>query len=840
MKLIKKILLSVALCGIGCSVHAQVKEPNPYDNLRPWVDDSTKALTKVFYTGEWGGFLGEDATIERNAAENKVSKKYKGERYDSETRKSYETSITETWTYTENRNLGWVLYKKEEVDSLGNLLAEIVQTRVLADDGKVLKEEEISRDLKTEISDTIKSENGVPVYMTGYTQKMQNDTTVFTADYGGVKMYDKNGKLIYDEIPQILRFSYGYNSKGQQTWYRNESWNAEKGAYETSLFRESTYNDAGVLTKIEQKQQDATTGELIPSSQTVYIFDEKGLVVEDEFYTWNATSGEYKYKSGTEYGYDSKNRLIMIRAGREQRDYVYDDKGNLTLAFFFETSNYYGGNYMVCEYEGGEKKYEAFDASKYPTDSYPANSPVAQHGKLQVSGKNIVDVNGEVVVLKGISTHDIFWMKSCYKESAIDAMVDDWGINVFRIASYAEEYVKSESEGNNRKAFIDELVDICAQKGVYCIIDWHVLNKGTNDPWTVIDEAKEFFDYMSKTHAGKAHVMYELCNEPNGDVSWARIKSYAQEVIDVIVKNDPNSIIITGTPVWSQRVIAAADSPLDYPNSMYTLHFYADTHKEDLREHADQAIAKGCPIFVSEFGTCNSSGNGGFNPTESVKWFKWMKENNISWANWSWADKKETASILKPGSCGSDMWHRFTGSGALIHWALTNSELSGEDSIKLAAKAYEKDTYLSYIKERIDYVGECIAENPSLLEEGDVAALIDCAYRKDCEKEDPALSQEENYDRLASCIKDKKSSVNVVPQLWGVSAYPNPVSDVLTVDYVGSDYVVSLIDVKGVTVLNQECENGRTEINVSYLAPGAYLLKVESNGKYYLEKIQKN
>ena len=387
---------------------------------------------------------------------------------------------------------------------------------------------------------------------------------------------------------------------------------------------------------------------------------------------------------------------------------------------------------------------------------------------------------------------------------------------------------------------IDELVDICAQKGVYCIIDWHILNKNTNDPWYAMDQAKEFFDYMSKKHAGKAHVMYELCNEPNGNISWARIKSYAQEVIDVIVKNDPNSIIITGTPVWSQRVIAAADSPLDYPNSMYTLHFYADTHKEDLREHADQAIAKGCPIFVSEFGTCNSSGNGGFNPTESVKWFKWMKENNISWANWSWADKKETASILKPGSCGSDMWHRFTGSGALIHWALTNSELSGEDSIKLAAKAYEKDTYLSYIKERIDYVGECIAENPSLLEEGDVAALIDCAYRKDCEKEDPALSQEENYDRLASCIKDKKSSVNVVPQLWGVSAYPNPVSDVLTVDYVGSDYVVSLIDMKGVTVLNQECENGRSEINVSYLAPGAYLLKVESNGKYYLEKIQKN
>lgn len=842
MKLIKKFLLSVALCGIGSSAMAQ-NFKDPLLSLKPWVDDSTSGLVKVFYTGEWGGFLSEDPlVITRDAEANKVSLKTQSLKIDEISGEEIKVETLKTWIYTDNRNLGWVSYESVTTDSLGNVLSLDKETRTYGEDGSLLTEERISQNLQTDYSDTIKIENGRKVYHSGYTKTERNDTTIFTDKYGIYEMFDANGNLIHSEIPGSLRYSYGYNKKNQKIWSEGASWNAELNKFVTYNRTDYVYNEKDLLQKTESSFLNTETGEVVPLTLGEYIYNDKGLLIEDMFSEWNASTGKYVYKRGREYGYDSQDRLILKTDGKVQDDYVYDHNGNLSLWFNFTkgSNGYYSGQYVNFVYEGGEKKYEAFDPAKYPTDNYPANSPVAKHGKLQVSGKNIVDVNGEVVVLKGISTHDIFWMKSCYKESAIDAMVDDWGINVFRIASYAEEYVKSESEGNNRKAFIDELVDICAQKGVYCIIDWHVLNKGTNDPWTVIDEAKEFFDYMSKTHAGKAHVMYELCNEPNGDVSWARIKSYAQEVIDVIVKNDPNSIIITGTPVWSQRVIAAADSPLDYPNSMYTLHFYADTHKEDLREHADQAIAKGCPIFVSEFGTCNSSGNGGFNPTESVKWFKWMKENNISWANWSWADKKETASILKPGSCGSDMWHRFTGSGALIHWALTNSELSGEDSIKLAAKAYEKDTYLSYIKERIDYVGECIAENPSLLEEGDVAALIDCAYRKDCEKEDPALSQEENYDRLASCIKDKKSSVNVVPQLWGVSAYPNPVSDVLTVDYVGSDYVVSLIDVKGVTVLNQECENGRTEINVSYLAPGAYLLKVESNGKYYLEKIQKN
>ncbi len=33
---------------------------------------------------------------------------------------------------------------------------------------------------------------------------------------------------------------------------------------------------------------------------------------------------------------------------------------------------------------------------------------------------------------------------------------------------------------------------------------------------------------------------------------------------------------------------------------MYTLHFYAATHKAWLRERADYALKKGLPIFVSE------------------------------------------------------------------------------------------------------------------------------------------------------------------------------------------------------------------------------------------------
>ncbi len=54
----------------------------------------------------------------------------------------------------------------------------------------------------------------------------------------------------------------------------------------------------------------------------------------------------------------------------------------------------------------------------------------------------------------------------------------------------------------------------------------------------------------------------------------------------------------------------AAGSPLSYDNIMYSLHFYAGTHKADLRNKAKKAINAGLALFVTEWGTTDASGNG--------------------------------------------------------------------------------------------------------------------------------------------------------------------------------------------------------------------------------------
>jgi len=132
--------------------------------------------------------------------------------------------------------------------------------------------------------------------------------------------------------------------------------------------------------------------------------------------------------------------------------------------------------------------------------------------------------------------------------------------------------------------------------------------------------------------------------------------------------HDPDNIVIVGTRQWSQMVSEAAADPIKDKQVVYTLHYYAGTHKQWLREEARKAMDKGVALFVSEFGTCDASGNGHLDPEESAIWFAFLNEHKISWCNWSIADKDETASALKPNANGEGHWPKnmITPSGKIV------------------------------------------------------------------------------------------------------------------------------------------------------------------------------
>jgi endoglucanase len=275
--------------------------------------------------------------------------------------------------------------------------------------------------------------------------------------------------------------------------------------------------------------------------------------------------------------------------------------------------------------------------------------PVKVHGQLHVDKTQLKDQYGNDVVLRGMSFgwHN-FWPRF-YNAGAVKTLHEDWGATVVRAAMGVEPKDGYIQKPEWSKEKIEAVVDGAIKEGIYVIIDWHSHH-------IRLEEAKTFFKEMAEKYHQYPNIIYEIFNEPEYD-SWADVKAYSMEVISTIRAIDKKNIILVGCPHWDQDIDLPANNPIKgYDNLMYTLHYYAATHKQNLRDKADAALEKGLPIFISESAGMEATGNGPINKEEWQKWITWSEKNKISWITWSVSDKDETCSVLKAGAASDGDW----------------------------------------------------------------------------------------------------------------------------------------------------------------------------------------
>ena len=284
------------------------------------------------------------------------------------------------------------------------------------------------------------------------------------------------------------------------------------------------------------------------------------------------------------------------------------------------------------------------------------STPYGQHGALHVENGKLTDADGNTVQLYGMSTHGIAWFPQYINYDSFRTLRDDWNTNCIRLAMYTAEYGGYCAGGDKEqlKQLVRDGVSYATELGMYVIVDWHILSDC--DPNQNKDEAIAFFREMSEAFADNDNVLYEICNEPNSGTSWDSIKSYAEEVIPVIREQKPDAVILVGTPTWSQEIDKAAASPLTFDNIMYTLHFYAGTHKDDLRNRLETCAQNNLPVFVSEFGMCDASGNGANDFDSTTKWLDLLNKYQISFCCWNLANKDESSSVFKAASTALSDW----------------------------------------------------------------------------------------------------------------------------------------------------------------------------------------
>ncbi|RRR99395.1 cellulase family glycosylhydrolase [Glycomyces terrestris] len=288
-----------------------------------------------------------------------------------------------------------------------------------------------------------------------------------------------------------------------------------------------------------------------------------------------------------------------------------------------------------------------------PTDP-PAGTPVERHGKLSVCGNNMCNEDGQEIQLRGVSSMWLHWQTQPYAQnlSALEWMRDNWNIEVFRVAMGVEPAGAYLDDPNRWKSEVETVIQNAAEAGVYVIVDFHAHQAHQHQ-----SEAVAFFTDLADRYGHLPNVIWEPYNEPE-QVSWSTVKAYHQAVVAAIRAQDPDNLVVLGTPTWSQDVDVAAASPVSGTNLMYTLHFYSCTHTQWNRDKANTALNAGLALFVTEWGA--SAADGGLDGRvcldEAQRWVDWMAANKISWTAWKLDVGNDSTNLLSAGAPVTGGW----------------------------------------------------------------------------------------------------------------------------------------------------------------------------------------
>ena len=265
------------------------------------------------------------------------------------------------------------------------------------------------------------------------------------------------------------------------------------------------------------------------------------------------------------------------------------------------------------------------------------------NGALHVDGQVLADRKGQEAVLRGLSNHGLTWFPEFVDESFFRQLSTDWDCSLIRLPMYSDIYCSDDIAKERSLDLVEKGIEAAIAADMYVIVDWHILDD--YNPLMHRDEAAEFFRMISEKYGAIPNILYEICNEPNGETTWADIKNYAAEIIPIIRQNDPDSVILVGTPDYDRSLMVAALDPLPFDQVMYSLHFYAASHTDALQAELLAALDKGLPVFITECGLSEASGDGPIDLESARTWFSISRAPSVRVSS-----SRRSARVLLPWS----------------------------------------------------------------------------------------------------------------------------------------------------------------------------------------------
>ncbi|MBQ0018629.1 MAG: cellulase family glycosylhydrolase [Clostridiales bacterium] len=348
---------------------------------------------------------------------------------------------------------------------------------------------------------------------------------------------------------------------------------------------------------------------------------------------------------------------------------------------------------IFCCFPISAKAAESTATNKESITARPSST-----GQLHLEGTQLVGENGHPAVLRGVSTHGLTYYPDFVDKDLFSHISKDWNANLVRLAMYSNDYCNGNRDANLK--LMRKGIRYAIDADMYVLVDWHILEHG--NPNQDLAEAIAFFNSIAEEYADVPNVIYEICNEPNGNVTWSDVHRYATCVIPVIKSHNDNAVVIVGTPDYDKDLSSPLSDPIEgWSNIMYTLHFYSGTHGEELRGELENALDCGLPVFITECGFCEHTGDGSIDYDETEKWMDLLNDRGLSYAVWSLSDKDEGSGMFQPGTSAKEA---LSDDSLSAYGVYTRDIIRGvsmaEAEADSGARAAAASTYLSTLKKQ--------------------------------------------------------------------------------------------------------------------------------------------
>ncbi|WP_415378776.1 RICIN domain-containing protein [Halosimplex sp. TS25] len=310
-----------------------------------------------------------------------------------------------------------------------------------------------------------------------------------------------------------------------------------------------------------------------------------------------------------------------------------------------------------------------------------SGTAAAAPSRLHTEGKWIRDADGNDVKLRGIAMADAGFYERFHPKSSMDVAEwatdadRGWHPNLLRIPC-TQDSISHYGAANYVQNYVRPIVDLCADRGIYAMVDLHLVRpyteQATDDSDTTYDKypdevVRNFWNEAAPAFADDSHVLFELFNEPtepaywdDDQQAWSTWKGVAQPWVDRVRELASETPIVIGSPRWTSVPDAAPDDPFSGNDLIYSGHIYPSNGQPSDFDGTYGAPASEVPIFITEFGW-DPDGDANVDQGTTSGWGEpfrnWVEGyENMGWAAWCFDDSWAPTFFSSPDAGANEPW----------------------------------------------------------------------------------------------------------------------------------------------------------------------------------------